>query len=193
MVDPTTAKNETPNTSADAVSHAVECPTCRGLFLGFVDSFVETGEAPETLGRILPWPVRGAREHDYTEAIDCVLARTPGRFASIRREQAEAPARVAELLRHPPRRRGVLVENSERFWSLAIVDQLLRASREEAYRLVQRNAMPVWRGEGDFQTLLKNDADVKKYLSDADIAEKFDLGYHLKHVDTIFRRVFGEA
>jgi adenylosuccinate lyase len=67
------------------------------------------------------------------------------------------------------------------------------ASREEAYRLVQRNAMPVWRGEGDFQTLLKNDADVKKYLSDSEIAEKFDLGYHLKHVDTIFRRVFGEV
>ncbi|WP_315831662.1 adenylosuccinate lyase [Bradyrhizobium prioriisuperbiae] len=67
------------------------------------------------------------------------------------------------------------------------------ASREESYKLVQRNAMPVWRGEGDFQTLLKNDADVKKYLSDAEIEEKFDLGYHLKHVDTIFKRVFGEA
>ncbi|WP_315728580.1 MULTISPECIES: adenylosuccinate lyase [unclassified Bradyrhizobium] len=67
------------------------------------------------------------------------------------------------------------------------------ASREDAYKLVQRNAMPVWRGEGDFKTLLKNDADVKKYLTDADIDEQFDLGYHLKHVDTIFRRVFGEA
>jgi len=66
-------------------------------------------------------------------------------------------------------------------------------SREDAYRLVQRNAMPVWRGEGDFQTLLKTDPEVKKYLSDAEIGEQFDLGYHLKHVDTIFRRVFGEA
>jgi adenylosuccinate lyase len=65
------------------------------------------------------------------------------------------------------------------------------ASREDAYRLVQRNAMPVWRGEGDFQALLKQDADVKNYLSDAEIEEKFDLGYHLKHVDTIFKRVFG--
>jgi adenylosuccinate lyase len=65
------------------------------------------------------------------------------------------------------------------------------ASREDAYRLVQRNAMPVWRGEGDFQTLLRNDAEVKKYLSDDEIAEKFDLAYHLKHVDTIFKRVFG--
>ncbi|MGB3864924.1 MAG: adenylosuccinate lyase [Xanthobacteraceae bacterium] len=67
------------------------------------------------------------------------------------------------------------------------------ASREESYKLVQRNAMPVWRGEGDFQTLLTNDADVKKYLTEAEIAEKFDLGYHLKHVDTIFKRVFGSA
>jgi adenylosuccinate lyase len=67
------------------------------------------------------------------------------------------------------------------------------ASREDAYKLVQRNAMPVWRGEGDFQTLLKQDADVKKYLTDAEISEQFDLGYHFKHVDTIFRRVFGES
>jgi adenylosuccinate lyase len=65
-------------------------------------------------------------------------------------------------------------------------------SREDAYRLVQRNAMPVWRGEGDFRTLLKADPEVKAALSDAEIDEKFDLGYHFKHVDTIFRRVFGE-
>jgi adenylosuccinate lyase len=67
------------------------------------------------------------------------------------------------------------------------------ASREDAYKLVQRNAMPVWRGQGDFQTLLKNDADVKKYLSDAEIGEQFGLGYHFKHVDTIFKRVFGAS
>ncbi|MBC7103523.1 MAG: adenylosuccinate lyase [Parvibaculum sp.] len=66
------------------------------------------------------------------------------------------------------------------------------ASREDAYRLVQRNAMPVWRGEGNFLELLKADADVKKYLSDAEIEERFDLGYHTKHVDTIFARVFGK-
>ena len=65
------------------------------------------------------------------------------------------------------------------------------ASREEAYSLVQRNAMPVWRGEGDFLTLLKADADVRKYMSEAELEEKFDLGYHFKAVDTIFERVFG--
>ncbi|MFN3855721.1 MAG: adenylosuccinate lyase [Phreatobacter sp.] len=66
-------------------------------------------------------------------------------------------------------------------------------SREDAYRLVQRNAMPVWRGEGEFLALLKADPEVRAALSEAELEEKFDLGYHLKHVDTIFRRVFGEA
>jgi adenylosuccinate lyase len=66
-------------------------------------------------------------------------------------------------------------------------------SREDAYRLVQRNAMPVWRGEGDFLTLLKNDKDVTKALPVSQIEACFDLGFHLKHVDTIFARVFGDA
>ena len=66
-------------------------------------------------------------------------------------------------------------------------------SREVAYALVQRNAMPVWRGEGDFLSLLKSDKDVRKVLSDAELEELFDLGYHLKNVDVIFKRVFGES
>jgi len=66
-------------------------------------------------------------------------------------------------------------------------------SREDAYKLVQRNAMPVWRGEGDFQTLLKKDPEVRKHLSEAEISEQFDLDHHFKHVDTIFKRVFGES
>ncbi len=66
-------------------------------------------------------------------------------------------------------------------------------SREDSYRLVQRNAMPVWRGEGDFLTLLKADAEVSAKMSDAEIEECFDLGYHFKQVDTIFTRVFGRA
>jgi adenylosuccinate lyase len=64
-------------------------------------------------------------------------------------------------------------------------------SREDAYRLVQRNAMPVWRGEGQFLDLLKADKEV--VLSDEDLEALFDLGYHFKHVDTIFNRVFGES
>ena len=66
-------------------------------------------------------------------------------------------------------------------------------SREDSYRLVQRNAMPVWRGEGDFLDLLKADPEVTDALGPSRIEECFDLGYHLKHVDTIFARVFGPA
>jgi adenylosuccinate lyase len=65
--------------------------------------------------------------------------------------------------------------------------------REDAYRLVQRNAMKVWAGEGDFLTLLKADPEVSGQLSATEIETNFDLGYHFKHVDTIFQRVFGNA
>ena len=64
------------------------------------------------------------------------------------------------------------------------------ASREAAYAAVQRNAMKVWRGEGAFLDFLKADPEVT--LSDAELAELFDLGYHFKAVDRIFARVFGE-
>jgi adenylosuccinate lyase len=67
------------------------------------------------------------------------------------------------------------------------------ASREESYALVQRNAMRTWEHGEDFLTNLKADADVKARLSDAEIEGMFDEAYHLKHVDTIFRRVFGEG
>ncbi|MEA1675298.1 adenylosuccinate lyase [Nitrospirillum sp. BR 11163] len=65
-------------------------------------------------------------------------------------------------------------------------------SREDAYRAVQRNAMPVWLEGKDFRTLLKADADVARHLTAAQIDGAFDLDYHTKHVDTVFKRVFGE-
>jgi adenylosuccinate lyase len=65
------------------------------------------------------------------------------------------------------------------------------ASREEAYGLVQRNAMPVWRGEAKFDALLLADKDVRKYMSAKEIGALFDLECHFAHVDTIFARVFG--
>jgi adenylosuccinate lyase len=66
------------------------------------------------------------------------------------------------------------------------------ASREDAYRLVQRNAMKVWSEGGDFLSLLKADPEVTRLIPESDLAACFDLDYHLKHVDTIFRRVFGD-
>jgi adenylosuccinate lyase len=65
-------------------------------------------------------------------------------------------------------------------------------SREDAYAAVQRNSMGVWRGEGAFVDLLKADPDVRSRLTDSDLAEAFDPAWHFRHVDTIFRRVFGE-
>jgi adenylosuccinate lyase len=65
-------------------------------------------------------------------------------------------------------------------------------AREDAYRLVQRSAMKVWAGDGDFLSLLRADKDVRKHLNEAELKANFDLGYHLKHVDTVFKRVFGK-
>ncbi len=65
-------------------------------------------------------------------------------------------------------------------------------SREDAYEIVQRHAMKVWRDGGDFLALLKADKQVIKAVSAKQLSELFDLGYHTKHVDTIFRRVFGD-
>ena len=65
-------------------------------------------------------------------------------------------------------------------------------SREDAYALVQRNAMKVWQGNGDLLSILKQDKDITTHIPEADLTKLFDLGYHTRHVDTIFRRVFGE-
>ncbi|MBV9113123.1 MAG: adenylosuccinate lyase [Hyphomicrobiales bacterium] len=118
---------------------------------------------------------------DATIALDFALARLAGLVDKL----LVYPATMKKNLD----RLGGLV-NSQRVM-LALTQK--GASREEAYRLVQRNAMPVWRGEGDFRTLLMRDSDVRHYLSEDEIAAEFDLGYHLKHVDTIFTRVFGSA
>ena len=66
-------------------------------------------------------------------------------------------------------------------------------AREVAYAAVQRSAMKVWRGEGQFMDFLKADPDVRPHLTDAELAELFDPAWHFAHVDTIFARVFGEA
>ncbi len=65
--------------------------------------------------------------------------------------------------------------------------------REDAYRLVQRNAMPVWQGQGNFLDLLKADPEVSAKLSPDALDALFDISYHTKHVETIFARVFGDS
>ena len=66
------------------------------------------------------------------------------------------------------------------------------ATREEAYKIVQRNAMKVWQEKKDFFKELKNDPELKKYLSDDELKELFDINYHLKNIDFIFKRVFND-
>ncbi len=90
-----------------------------------------------------------------------------------------------------------MLKNLNKFKGLVMSQRVLLAltqagvSREDAYRLVQRNAMKVWEQGADFKTELLADPEVTAALSPAEINEKFDLGYHTKHVDTIFARVFG--
>jgi adenylosuccinate lyase len=92
-----------------------------------------------------------------------------------------------------------MLKNLDRLGGLVHSQRVLLAltqkgvAREEAYRLVQRNAMKAWTGEGDFLSLLKADKDVRKHLSDAELVDQFDVKFHFAHVDTIFRRVFGRA
>ena len=102
---------------------------------------------------------------------------------------------IEKLVVYPER----MLENMNRFRGLVMSQRVLLAltqagvTREDAYRLVQRNAMKVWEEGKDFQTELLADAEVRAALSEDEIAEKFDLGYHTRHVDTIFARVFGTA
>jgi adenylosuccinate lyase len=89
-----------------------------------------------------------------------------------------------------------MAKNLDRLGGLVHSQRVLLAltqkglSREASYAAVQRNAMKVWRGEGDFLSFLKADPEVT--LSAAELGELFDLGYHFKNVDVIFARVFGE-
>ena len=91
-----------------------------------------------------------------------------------------------------------MLANMNKFRGLVHSQRVLLAltqagvSRDDAYRLVQRNAMRVWEEGKDFMTELLADADVTAALSPDQIRDKFDIGYHTKHVDTIFARVFGD-
>jgi len=118
---------------------------------------------------------------DATVTLDFALARLAGI--------------VDKLIVYPDNMR----KNLDRLGGLVHSQRVLLAltqkgvTREDAYRLVQRNAMKAWRGEGDFLALLKADADLRKHLSEKELAANFDLDFHFAQVDTIFQRVFGRA
>jgi adenylosuccinate lyase len=116
---------------------------------------------------------------DATIALDFALARLTGL--------------VDRLVIYPERMR----QNLESLGGLVDSQRVLLAltqagmSREDAYRVVQKNAMAAWDGEGLFSDLLKQDREIARFLDPQSIDEQFDTAYHLRHVDTIFRRVFG--
>ena len=91
-----------------------------------------------------------------------------------------------------------MLKNMNKFKGLVMSQRVLLAltqagaSREDAYKLVQRNAMKVWEQNKDFQVELLSDKEVRSFLTEEDIREKFDLRYHTKNVEKIFHSVFGE-
>ncbi len=117
---------------------------------------------------------------DATITLDFALARLTGM--------------IDRLIVYPENMR----KNLDRLGGLVHSQRVLLAltqggvSREDAYEIVQRHAMKVWREGGDFLALLKADKQVTRAVPAKQLAELFDLGYHTKHVDTIFRRVFGD-
>ena len=118
---------------------------------------------------------------DATIALDFALTRLAGI--------------IKNLVVYPERMRANLDQLGGLIHSQRVLLALTAAGipREEAYRVVQRNAMKVWNEGGDFLAALLADKDVRKALSEDQLRAQFELGYHTKHVDTIFKRVFGEA
>ena len=118
---------------------------------------------------------------DATIALDFALARATGL--------------VDKLVVYPEQMRRNLDQLGGLVDSQRVLLALTQAgmSREDAYRAVQRAAMPAWHGEGRFLDLLKADSEVSKHLKPEELERLFDETYHTKHVDTIFRRVFGAA
>jgi adenylosuccinate lyase len=118
---------------------------------------------------------------DATITLDFALARLTGV--------------VDKLLVYPKRMQANLDKMGGLVHSQRVLLALTQAgvSREDAYRLVQRNAMKVWESDGKISLLelLKQDEEVMAALSESELEEKFDLAYHFKDVDTIFDRVFG--
>jgi len=117
---------------------------------------------------------------DATIALDFALARLTGL--------------IDRLVVYPERMR----QNLDALGGLVDSQRVLLAltqagmTREDAYPAVQRNALAAWDGRGRFSDLLKADPEITRLLDPHTIDGLFDLGYHLKHIDTIFARVFGQ-
>ena len=118
---------------------------------------------------------------DTTIALDFALARLAGVIDKL--------VIYPEAMRRNLDRLGGLVHSQRVMLALTQAGM----SREDAYRAVQRSAMPVWEGKGRFLDLLKSDKEIARHLTPQQLEAQFDDAYHTKHVDTIFKRVFGTS
>jgi adenylosuccinate lyase len=100
---------------------------------------------------------------------------------------------VEQLVVYPERMQGNLDALGGLVFSQRVMLALTQKgmSREDAYAAVQRNAMEAWRGNASFLALSRADKEIRQFLSDDELVALFDMSYHTKHVDTIFKRVFG--
>jgi adenylosuccinate lyase len=100
---------------------------------------------------------------------------------------------IEKLVVYPERMKGNLDSLGGLVFSQRVMLALTQKgmSREDAYAAVQRNAMEAWRGNASFLALARADKDIRDFLSDDELVALFDMRYHTKHVDTIFKRVFG--
>ena len=134
------------------------------------------------------------REISYSSVERCI---GPDATSSLDLALARVTGVIDKLLVYPER----MERNMNRMGGLIHSQRVLLAltqagvSREDSYRVVQRNAMRVWESDGalSLKDLVLADPEVAAVLSPAEIEDKFDLGYHLRHVDTIFERVFGQT
>ena len=110
-----------------------------------------------------------------------------------------ALSRLADVVEKLVVYEEALKQNLEKLGGLHNSQRVLLAltqkgmSREEAYRLVQRNAMEAWKGNDAFLNLLKGEEEIANYLANDELEVLFDLGYHTKHVETIFNRVLEDG
>ncbi|MEO3433202.1 adenylosuccinate lyase [Inquilinus sp. CAU 1745] len=102
---------------------------------------------------------------------------------------------IEKLLVYPETMTANLEQLGGLVFSQRVLLSLTQAgmSREDAYKAVQRNAMPVWEGKGQFLELLQGDKDIARYMTADQLSQLFNLAYHTKHVDAVFERVFGDA
>lgn len=160
-----------------AIGDSVSVPTLR-----------DTSPNTSTLGDVALWHERDISHFLIEQVIPCD-ATVALDFALVRLTKLIDP-----LAAYPERLRRTLASSGGLVDSTRVLPALTQAgiSREDAHAAVQRHAIAAWQSGAGFADRLKAASEITCYLSPAEIDGSFDTAYHLKHIDTIFRRVFGD-